>query len=116
MLCQWHINIADMVQKPAVYFFRDPFIKTPIAGFHVEYRDLVSFCSQCSETTVCISINQKGIRFFFHNYFLCPGYNIAYCFAGSGAGNLKKMIRFANLKVLEKHLIQFKIIILSRMH
>src|SRR5258708_33670558 len=36
------IDIADVVDNPAVYFLRDAFVKTSIARLHVKYRDFAA--------------------------------------------------------------------------
>ncbi|MNL16578.1 hypothetical protein D3C87_1376290 [compost metagenome] len=42
MLCQDHVDIAQVIEHLAIQFFRDALIKAAVAGFHVEHRNLAA--------------------------------------------------------------------------
>ncbi|MNQ86030.1 hypothetical protein D3C85_1012140 [compost metagenome] len=116
MFGQHHIDIAQMVEHLAVQFLRHALVETTIPSFHVENRNFPTLGRNDCQTGVGIAIQQECIRLLQLEHLVSLG---NYFGNGLGRGitsSTEEMIRFANLQVIEKHLIQLEVIVLPRMH
>ena len=105
-----------MINDLAVYFLRYALVETSIACLHMEYRYFAPLRRNYGQTTVCVSIQQDGIRF--HQLHQLIG-SSDYVTDGLGHGlacSIQKMIRFPDAKIPKKDFIQFIIVILACMH
>ncbi|MNE15699.1 hypothetical protein D3C80_1086180 [compost metagenome] len=116
MLGQDHVDIAKVIEHLAIQFFRDALIKAAVAGFHVEHRNLAALGGNDGQAGVGIAVEQKRIRLFGLKYFIRLGNHFG---DGLGCGiacSTQEVIRLANFKVIEKNLIQFEVVVLTRVN
>jgi hypothetical protein len=68
------------------------------------------------QTTVCVSIQQDGIRLHQLHHLIGSSDHVTDGLCQGLASGIQKMIRFPDAEIPEKDVIQFIIVILARMH
>ena len=110
-----HVDIGDDIDNPAVRLLRQAFVLAAVAGFHVEDRDVQTFCADDAEAGVRVSQHQHRIGLDGHHQLVALGDDIAHGLAQVRTDSVHVHLRVRELQVLEEHAVKVVIIVLSGM-
>ena len=112
------IDVRRVVHDAAVGFFRHALVKAAVAGLHVENRYLAPLGGYDRQTAVGVTQHQHGLGLNIGKNSVHCGNQVADGVGRTAAafGTVEKIIRLAHAQIVKKHLVQFVVVILARVH
>ena len=102
-----------MVENLTVELLWNPLIEAAVAGLHVENRDFPAFGRNYRQAGIGVAIKQECIGLFQLKYIIRLGNHLGNGLRRGVTCCPEKMIGFTNFQIIEKHLIQFEIVVLT---
>ena len=110
------IDVADVIHDLAVRLFRNALVKTTVSRLHVEYGNVALLRRNRAQTAIRIAKYQKRLGFRLFKNGIDSLKNLAGRHSGVSAGGIQEVIGFPEPEILEEHLVQLIVVILSGMH
>ena len=115
MFAVGHIHVRDDIHYSPVCLLRKTLVLAPVAGLHMEDRDMQPLCPDDTKATVGIPENEHSIRSCSRKKLVAAIDYIAACGTEVIAHGIHVHLRGIELQILEKDPVEIIVIILSRM-
>ena len=112
MFAVGHIHIRDDIHYPAVGLPRKTLVLAPVAGLHMEDRDMQPLCPDDAQTTVGIPENEHSVRSCSRKKFVAAIDYIATCGTEVIAHGIHIYFRGIELQILEKDPVEVVVVVL----
>ena len=106
------VDVADVIDDLAVNLLWDSLVEAAIACLHVKHRDLAPLRRIGGETRIRVAQNEQCVGLDVAENGIDLGDDVAHGLCCTRAHRTKKIVRLANLQIIEEDLVQFVIVIL----
>lgn len=116
MLGVYEIEVADMIDEPAVGLLWHVEVETSVARLHVVHRHLHAASHECCDARVRIPEHEKSVRSLGEDDVLHRRQGAAEHASETARVDSEHMVRLADPEILEEDLVQRVVVVLPRVH